>query len=62
MQASAPSLWAATAAPARDFAPLRGDTQADVAIIGAGYTGLSAARHLAASGLEPLVLDANEPG
>jgi gamma-glutamylputrescine oxidase len=62
MQASAPSLWAATAAPARDFAPLRGDTQADVAIIGAGYTGLSAARHLAASGLEPLVLEANQPG
>jgi gamma-glutamylputrescine oxidase len=62
MQASAPSLWAATAAPARDFAPLRGDTQADVAIIGAGYTGLSAARHLAASGLEPLVLEARQPG
>jgi glycine/D-amino acid oxidase-like deaminating enzyme len=62
MQASAPSLWAATAAPARDFAPLRGDTQADVAIIGAGYTGLSAARHLAASGLEPLVLEAEQPG
>jgi gamma-glutamylputrescine oxidase len=59
---AASSLWMATATPARDFLPLHGDTQADVAIIGGGYTGLSAARHLAASGLEPIVLEANRPG
>lgn len=58
----APSLWAATAMPPREFAPLEGDAQADVVVIGAGYTGLSAARHLAASGLEPLVLEADQPG
>jgi gamma-glutamylputrescine oxidase len=59
---SAPSLWASTAAPLRAFPPLQGSAQADVVIIGAGYTGLSAAHHLAASGLEPIVLEANQPG
>ncbi len=33
-----------------------------VAIVGAGYTGLSAALELARSGVEVLVLDANDPG
>lgn len=59
---AAPSLWSATAAPLRELPPLKGDTQADVAIIGAGYTGLSAAHHLAESGLAPIVLEANRPG
>jgi glycine/D-amino acid oxidase-like deaminating enzyme len=59
---AAPSLWRATAAPLRELPPLRGDAQADVVIIGAGYTGLSAAHHLADSGLAPIVLEANQPG
>jgi glycine/D-amino acid oxidase-like deaminating enzyme len=59
---AAPSLWRATARPLRELPPLRGDAQADVAIIGAGYTGLSAAHHLARSGLAPIVLEANQPG
>ncbi|RTE95192.1 FAD-binding oxidoreductase [Bradyrhizobium sp. LVM 105] len=59
---SANSLWGATAAPARDFPVLSGDQQADVVIIGAGYTGLSAAHHIAKSGLAPIVLEANRPG
>ena len=33
-----------------------------VAIVGAGYTGLNAALELAASGIDCIVLDANEPG
>jgi gamma-glutamylputrescine oxidase len=33
-----------------------------VVIIGAGYTGLSAAHHIAKSGLSPVVLEANRPG
>ncbi|MEQ9563458.1 MAG: FAD-binding oxidoreductase, partial [Woeseiaceae bacterium] len=43
-----PSYWEATAGPA-DFAsrPLDKDDSCDVAIIGGGYTGLSAAFHLA---------------
>lgn len=59
---AAPSLWRATAPPLRELPALRGDAQADVVIIGAGYTGLSAAHHLAASGIAPLVLEANQPG
>lgn len=60
--APAVSLWASTAEPLRAFPLLSGAVQADVAIIGAGYTGLSAAHHIAKSGLAPLVLEANRPG
>jgi len=56
------SLWASTAEPLREFPSLSGEVQADVAIIGAGYTGLSAAHHIAKSGLTPVVLEANRPG
>lgn len=56
------SLWASTAEPLRDFPVLSGERQADVIIIGAGYTGLSAAHHIARSGLAPVVLEANRPG
>lgn len=59
---SANSLWEATAEPAREFPVLSGEHRADVAIIGAGYTGLSAAHHIAKSGLSPVVLEANRPG
>lgn len=59
---SANSLWAATADPAREFPTLAGEHQADVVIVGAGYTGLSAAHHVAKSGLAPIVLEANRPG
>jgi gamma-glutamylputrescine oxidase len=60
--ASANSLWASTAEPLRAFPSLSGEVQADVVIIGAGYTGLSAAHHIAKSGLSPVVLEANRPG
>lgn len=56
------SLWAATAAPAPDFPPLQGEAVADVAVIGGGYTGLSAAHHLALDGVRPIVLEANAIG
>jgi glycine/D-amino acid oxidase-like deaminating enzyme len=43
-----PSYWEATAGDARiDGAPLAGTQSCEVAIIGGGYTGLSAALHLA---------------
>ena len=43
--------------------PLRGDFRADVAVLGGGFTGLSAALHLARDhGLDACVLDAGEPG
>lgn len=54
------SLWAATAQAAPPLVPLSGERQCDVVIIGAGYTGLSAAWHIAQSGREPLLLEANE--
>jgi glycine/D-amino acid oxidase-like deaminating enzyme len=53
------SLWAATAQPAPALQSLEGERQCDVVIIGAGYTGLSAAHHIARSGREPLILEAN---
>ncbi|WP_293576735.1 FAD-binding oxidoreductase [Phaeobacter sp.] len=40
--------WTALAGHRADFAPLRGTQTADVAIIGGGFTGLAAARQLAA--------------
>ncbi len=40
------SVWAATSNPGPPLAPLRGDLQADLVVIGAGFTGLSTAYHL----------------
>lgn len=58
----ADSLWNATANPTPDCPPLDGDAQADVAIVGAGFTGLSAALHLAEMGKRVVVLEAETPG
>jgi glycine/D-amino acid oxidase-like deaminating enzyme len=56
------SLWAATAEPAVDTPPLDASISAEVLIVGAGYTGLSTALHLAGQGVKVCVIDANEPG
>ena len=56
------SLWAATAPPGPECPPLETDETADVVVVGAGYTGLSTALHLAAAGRRVVVLDAGEPG
>lgn len=58
-----PQSW--YAATANEFAPLPaldGDRRADVCVIGAGYTGLSAALHLAEAGLSVVVLEAHRVG
>jgi len=60
--AHAASFYAATADEALAFPPLKGDTRADVAIIGGGYTGLSAALHLAERGIDVAVLEAQRVG
>ena len=57
-----PSLWAATAPAAPDTPPLAESIRCDVLVVGAGYTGLSTALHLAEAGAKVCVLDAQEPG
>jgi glycine/D-amino acid oxidase-like deaminating enzyme len=57
-----PSLWAATAPPGPECAALEHDEEAEVAVIGGGFTGLSAALHLAQEGRSVRVLEAAEPG
>ena len=56
------SLWSATANPTPDCPELRATVEADVAIIGAGFTGLSAALYLAKLGQRVVVLEAYTPG
>ena len=57
-----PSLWAATATPGLMFPQLAGTARAKVAIVGGGYTGLSAALHLAERGTDVVLVEASEPG
>lgn len=55
--------WYAATAPARGPAtPLEGDARVDVCIIGGGYTGLSAALHLAERGYAVRLLEAHRVG
>ena len=56
------SLWQATAPKQEARASLSGTHECDVAIIGGGYTGLSAALHLAEQGIDTCVLEARHSG
>ncbi|SDL56940.1 FAD dependent oxidoreductase, partial [Mesorhizobium muleiense] len=55
-------LWERTAPPPPATERLGCDLVADVAIVGAGYTGLSTALHLAERGLDAVVIEAAEIG
>src|SRR5271155_3062669 len=55
-------LWEMTAPPAPPTAPLEGQVRVDVAVVGCGYTGLSAALHLAEAGAKVVALEAVEIG
>ncbi len=59
-----PSYWAATAGPTPDDdGPLDTDREAEIAIVGGGYTGLAAAYHIARLlDMRPVVIEANRCG
>ena len=56
------SWYAATAETLPPFAPLKGEQRADVCVVGGGFTGLSAALHLAEAGLDVVLLEAQRLG
>jgi glycine/D-amino acid oxidase-like deaminating enzyme len=56
------SLWAAVTPQEPELPELTGTQQADVIVIGAGFTGLSTALHLRESGVDVAVVEAAEPG
>ncbi len=56
------SLWDETAPPAPAYSAIAGTIRTQVAVIGAGYTGLSAALHAAEAGQDAVVIDAHAPG
>lgn len=58
----ADSLWTATANPSPDCPPLDCTAEAEVAIVGGGYAGLSTALHLAEVGISVRLLEAETPG
>jgi len=61
-QAHTGSYYAASVNDVTDFAPLCGEQFADVCVIGAGFTGISTALHLAERGYTVHVVEANKIG
>ncbi|KUF11209.1 NAD(P)/FAD-dependent oxidoreductase [Pseudoponticoccus marisrubri] len=60
---SYPDSWyAATSNPPAPRPPLRGTAKADICVVGGGYTGLSAALHLAEAGRSVVLLEAHRAG
>lgn len=55
-------LWQTVTPEAGGYPQLAGATRTDVVIIGAGFTGLSAAMTLRQRGVEATILEAQEPG
>ena len=51
------SWYEATVGERPEYPPLDGDRSADVVIVGGGYTGLSAAAHLARAGTDVVLID-----
>ncbi len=56
------SLWRASATPFEDVSSLTKNVATDIAIVGAGFTGLSTALHLAENEIESVVIDKHQPG
>lgn len=57
-----PALWVDTAIAAPMTLRLEETISTDIAVIGAGYAGLSTALHLAEAGVNPVVLEAHQIG
>lgn len=55
-------VWAVSAPATPALQPLDAGLDCEIAIVGAGYTGLSTALHLAEGGQRCVVLEAQEPG
>jgi len=62
LQTHVGSYYAATVNDHTDFAPLCGEHNADVCVVGAGFTGISTALHLAEKGYNVHVVEANKVG
>ena len=60
--AAPPSVYRTDAIAPLPTPPLDQDRRVSVAIVGAGIAGLSTALHLAEAGVDPIVIDAREPG
>ncbi|RWD61334.1 MAG: FAD-binding oxidoreductase [Mesorhizobium sp.] len=56
------SWYEDTAGPRTEYSPLDGDRSCDVVIIGGGFTGLSAAAHLAKAGTDVVLIEAHRFG
>jgi glycine/D-amino acid oxidase-like deaminating enzyme len=56
------SLWAAATPSGPDLPEMIGTAEADVIVIGAGFTGLSTALHLREAGVDVAIVEAMEPG
>jgi gamma-glutamylputrescine oxidase len=57
-----PSYYADSAQPLAEFPSAKGALKCDVCVVGAGFTGLSAALHLAQRGYDVVLLDAHRVG
>ena len=62
MRAESGSFWEATAEPGPLLQPLAADAATEVAVVGAGYTGLCAGRELARRGVSCIILDSRPLG
>jgi len=56
------SYWVETGNLAPVAPTMSGEQKADVVVIGAGFTGLSAAYHLSKAGIDAIVVDAEDVG
>ncbi|MDZ4736980.1 MAG: FAD-binding oxidoreductase [Rhodospirillaceae bacterium] len=62
LRPEAPSWYEASAIARPVTRPLEGDIEADVCIVGGGFTGLSTALNLAERGLKPVLIEAQRIG